>query len=493
MVAFFWAPLTNCSHSLFWKLDMKQIPVALKLALFLGLMMIVGLSVLSQVTLRSQYNLIEQQFSIFGSSVTQQLAESAVEPFFTEDQQMLDRLVTSLLQVPQVVGAAILAKDGTIIVESGVKLSPADLAQNRPSDVSIPVMQSQPWGITSNHNPEAPYVTFIMHIQFQGVRGGDAVVTVSQAAIATTLQKNREFLLWSMGSIMLLLLIGIYWISRIIMRPLIALDEATIALGHGDFSYRIGQTFSGEFQRVVDAFNQMATDIERKWQAEVVLKRLVPHEVSQQYLPHQTDIKLGSKRVTATIVFADIAGFTSLSEKWAPEIIEFMLNEVFSIMTTSTQEHGGFVDKFIGDEAMMVFGVPEPRDDHEIQAMQTALSIQKRINLLDTAVFGPGIPPIRLKIGISSGTVLAGLFGADERMQYTLIGDPVNVASRLTQLAQPGEILTTTSLANRIKTTIDIACSDSNPILVKGKTEPIEICSVLAKTDPDETLSGAEK
>lgn len=402
---------------------------------------------------------------------------------------MLDRLATGLLQVPQVVGAAILAQDGTIVVESGVKLSTTALTQSTPSEVSIPVLQSPPWGEASDSYPDAPFVTFIMHIQFQGVRGGDAVVTVSQAAIATTLQKNRAFLLWSMGSLMLSLLIGIYWISRIIMRPLKALDKATVALGHGDFSYRIDQTFSGEFQRVVNAFNQMATDIEQKWQAEVVLKRLVPHEVSQQYLPQETDIKLGSKRVTATIVFADIAGFTSMSEKWAPEIIEFMLNEVFSIMTTSTQENGGFVDKFIGDEAMMVFGAPQPSPEHEVQAMQTALLIQQRIELLDTAVFGPGIPPIRLKIGLASGTVLAGLFGANERMQYTLIGDPVNVASRLTQLALPGQILTTSALAHRIKDDMDILLSDSTPISVKGKVAPIETCIVSACAGEDAAIS----
>jgi adenylate cyclase len=469
---------------------MKQLPVALKLALFLGIMMIAGLSVLSQVTLRSQYQLIEQQFAIFGRSVTQQLAESAVEPLFTEDQLMLDRLVTSLLQVPQVVGAAIQSPDGELLVASGVPFAVAGLTPSKAIADDSPIKQSLPWGIATAETPDAPFVTFFTDIQFKGIRGGNAIVIVSQAEIAMTLQRNRAFLLWSMGSIMVFLLVGIYWISRIIMKPLSALDHATIALGHGDFGYRIQHTFNGEFQRVVNAFNRMAAEIEQKWQAEIVLKRLVPAEVSQQYLPHQTDIKLGSKRIQATIVFADIAGFTSLSEKWAPEIIEFMLNEVFTIMAVSTQEHGGFVDKFIGDEAMMVFGVPEPRDDHEVQAMQTALAIQSRIQQLDTDVFGPGIPPIRLKIGLSSGTVLAGLFGANERMQYTLIGDPVNVASRLTQLAQPGQILTTASLAARVNSAVSVVVSESTPIMVKGKADPIETCSVTAQSAQEVTTKG---
>ena len=113
-----------------------------------------------------------------------------------------------------------------------------------------------------------------------------------------------------------------------------------------------------------------------------------------------------------------------------------------------------------------------------------------RIQQLDTDVFGPGIPPIRLKIGLSSGTVLAGLFGANERMQYTLIGDPVNVASRLTQLAQPGQILTTASLAARVNSAASVVVSESTPIMVKGKADPIETCSVTAQSAQEVTTKG---
>lgn len=105
---------------------MKQLPLSLKLALFLGALMVVGLAVLSQVTLTSQNQLIERQFSVFGASVTQQLAESAVEPLFTEDQLMLDRLVQSLLRVAQVSGAAILSNDGKAISTAGIQPSDYD-------------------------------------------------------------------------------------------------------------------------------------------------------------------------------------------------------------------------------------------------------------------------------------------------------------------------------------------------------------------------------
>lgn len=458
---------------------LKQFPLSLKIGLLLGGLMVLGLLVQSQMTLSTQQQLIEKQFSQSGSRMTHQLAESAIEPLFTDDLLMLSRLLNSLLQLDQVRGASIISLDGTPINLAGLT-PPTEQLENIRTWEDSEFSQSDPW---KNADNDGPFVSFLSPIKFKNTVGGYALVVMSRKQIADTLVQSKQLLILNTGILMLLLVIGVLFISRMLMRPLKALVQATQAMGDGNFSYRITSDFSGEFSGLVDSFNHMAGGIEQKWQVEKVLNRLVPDQVAQQYLNIENDIQLGSKRVQASILFADIVGFTRLSEQLEPEIIESILNEVFSTVSDIANQHGGFVDKYIGDEAMVIFGIPDQKSDHEFQAIQAAIAIQQKVHLLDFSKYHQDIDPIKVKIGIASGTVLAGLFGANDRMQYTLIGDQVNLASRLTTLANPGHIMTTALIADRTRLILNFRCSESQPIRVKGKLQRIETRTIYVDSE----------
>ncbi len=139
---------------------------------------------------------------------------------------------------------------------------------------------------------------------------------------------------------------------------------------------------------------------------------------------------MGRKK-TATVFFADIAGFTSISEKLSPEDTAMMLHRVLNSLTSVVIKYGGVVDKYIGDCIMAFWGVPLKTDSDEINACRAALECIHSIEELNKEFLKEGMPPVKIRIGIHTGDVIAGNIGSDRLFNYTVIGDTVNIASRL--------------------------------------------------------------
>lgn len=144
-----------------------------------------------------------------------------------------------------------------------------------------------------------------------------------------------------------------------------------------------------------------------------------------------------SQQLTATVLFSDLKGFTTVSEELAPRTLMDWLNEYMEAMAHIVIEHGGVINKYIGDSIMAIFGVPVPRtndseiDRDAINAVNCALSMSDKLNILNKNWKEKGLPVTKMRIGIYTGQLVAGSFGSAERMEYTVIGDTVNVASRL--------------------------------------------------------------
>jgi len=183
---------------------------------------------------------------------------------------------------------------------------------------------------------------------------------------------------------------------------------------------------------------------------------------------------LKGHRSEATIVFTDIRGFSLYSEVKEPEEIVEKLNQYFEIATRTIRYHGGYVDKFIGDAVLGVFGVPVYKENHVIRAVMAALDMQK-------AFFEKGKNGNDLLqsvgIGINSGVVVSGNIGSQDRMEYTVIGNSVNLAAHLYRLASPGEIIISKSVYTNIKALIEV--EPLPPQYIKGKSEPVETFKLL--------------
>ena len=205
-------------------------------------------------------------------------------------------------------------------------------------------------------------------------------------------------------------------------------------------------------------------------------KRYVSKQVVDNLLEDETKLNLGGEEREVTILFTDIRGFTSMSENMEPEQVVMTLNEYFSEMIDIVFEHNGTLDKIIGDELMVVFGAPLAADDDTERALNTAVEMQNKIKELNDIRKQRGEDPVLVGAGINKGFVVSGNIGSRDMMDYTVIGDTVNLGSRLCSAAGPGEIIVSKEV---IKNQEDkFSFKELEPILVKGKKDKINIFKV---------------
>jgi len=206
--------------------------------------------------------------------------------------------------------------------------------------------------------------------------------------------------------------------------------------------------------------------------------RYMSNEVMTRLMETPDSVKLGGDKREATVFFADIRGYTSFSEGRDPEVIVEILNEYFSEAVENIVQYKGYIDKFIGDCIMAVWGVPMiPEKDDAINAVSCAIAIQNLVRSTRRKFFRKEAARLRIGIGINTGPLVAGNLGSMQRMDYSVIGDTVNLASRLEGVAGADEIIISQTTRNQIGDVFDLEKRDS--IRVKGREKPIQIYNVL--------------
>jgi adenylate cyclase len=202
------------------------------------------------------------------------------------------------------------------------------------------------------------------------------------------------------------------------------------------------------------------------------LERFLSGPIVEKILASPGQIHLGGENQTATILFSDIRGFTRLAEKMEPQEVVELLNEYFTEMTDLIFENGGTLDKYLGDGIMAVFGAPLPKPDDALRSVKTAIAMQRALARLNRDWEARGQPALRAGIGVNTGAVTAGNIGSTKRMDYTVIGDAVNLASRLCANAAGGQILTSESTHALLGE--KLPARKLEPIRVKGRDTPVE-------------------
>ena len=220
--------------------------------------------------------------------------------------------------------------------------------------------------------------------------------------------------------------------------------------------------------RRIERETKLRANLERFHSPEVVNKIISEFE-------ERGDIGLDVEEKEASVLFADICDFTSISEELHPAEVTALLNEYFTLMTDIIFEHGGTLDKFIGDAVMALFGVPYSPERHADRAAETAKKMQEATETFRKR--SGGAPKLFIRVGIDTGMVVAGNIGSSKRMEYTVLGDAVNTASRLCDICKPGQIL----IGDRTRKllTDDSAVTEIGPKKVKGKKKEIIVHELL--------------
>ncbi len=313
-----------------------------------------------------------------------------------------------------------------------------------------------------------------------GFAGAGVIATVPEdIALAEVFRIQRRNILIMIIVLCVAVLI-VYFFGKTLTTPLLRLLGATQEIEKGNFQVDIAPSSGDEIGELTSSFVAMGRGLEERERLKETFGKFVNKEIADQVL--RGEIKLGGERKDVAVFFSDIRSFTAISEKLEPEEVVEFLNEYMTRMVTCVNITNGVVDKFIGDAIMAVWGAPISHGNDTENAINGALMMRNELMVFNRGRGGTKKPIIRIGCGINSGPVLAGQIGSEERMEYTVIGDTVNLASRIESLNKPfgTDILISVDAWEKVKGKYKVV--PMQKIKVKGKSEPQQIYAVLGRT-----------
>lgn len=206
----------------------------------------------------------------------------------------------------------------------------------------------------------------------------------------------------------------------------------------------------------------------------------VPPAVVEDLVRNPDKLRLGGERKIVSVLYSDIRGFTTMSEKLSPEDLAQVMNRYFSVMTEVVFARSGTLDKYIGDALLAFFGAPLDQPDHARRAVLTALGMTAALAGLNRAGLGFDLPPLRIGIGINTGEVSVGNMGSKMRFDYTVLGDNVNIAQRLEELTRDYQVGVLISAMTFQAVTADILCREIDLVAIRGRRQPLPVYEPLA-------------
>jgi adenylate cyclase len=444
-----------------------------KLSLLMTAVLVLAIMLVAIFLLRQQQQGLTVEMTKRGLAIAQNLAAGAKTSLLQRDDLSLLVLVKDAMKDADVAYVIIADEKGRIRAHSDVGRTgetverPAPLAPAREQLV-----------VTTYRSPgRGGIIDFAVPLTFSRVRLGALYLGFSEESIAAAVRRAQ----WQTSLITLVMVcLGIgaaVGLATLLSRPIFRLVEGTRAIASGNLQVALPVTSRDELGTLTESFNQMAKSLREKEMIKRAFSRYVAREVVEEVLKDPDSLHLKGERREVTILFCDIRGFTTMSERLDPERVVSLLNDFYTVMIDITFKHDGTLDKFLGDGIMAIFGAPIAHPEHALMSVRAALAMQQGIEALSASRVSRGHEPLAVGIGINAGEVVAGTVGTEDRMEYTVIGDNVNLASRLGANAKPGQILVSHRIWELVKETFDVRTR--GPLRVKGKDEEVEVFEVI--------------
>jgi class 3 adenylate cyclase len=318
----------------------------------------------------------------------------------------------------------------------------------------------------------------------------EEIDAITQNATAKVLQRQRAAVATSAAGMLIALLLGIAvsaWVTRGLVRPVHRLLDGTAAVQQGALDTAVAVTSRDEIGRLTQAFNLMVADLKVKERIKETFGRYVDPRIVAGLIDRPDLAKVEGERRTMTILFCDMKGFTGLSEGLTPAALVRLINAYLTDLSVPIRERNGIIDKYIGDAVMAYWGPPFNQSEEQARlACLAALDQLDRIAAFrkkapEIVGVKRGLPDIDIRVGIASGDVVVGNIGSDVSMNYTVMGDTVNLASRLegASKAYGTRILVAEETWRMAADAIEVREIDK--LLVVGKTEPQRIFELLGR------------
>lgn len=291
------------------------------------------------------------------------------------------------------------------------------------------------------------------------------VSTYSMAAFEA--QQNALMLRIALTGLIASLAAGLlaHALSRKLARPIARLVSATHEIRAGNYAHRLGRSSTREMNTLAESFNEMAAGLALKDRYHSVLQQAADPQVAEELISGR--VKLGGELRDVTVMFCDIRQYTAITVGRDPEAVIKLLNHHMSAMARVVQDHRGVINQFAGDAIMALFGAPKSYGDDTGRAVRCACAMMLERERLNAEVE----IPMRIGIGIASGLMVAGCIGAENRSDYTVVGERVNLAARLASSAAAGEILVDDATRERVGTLFSTV--PLKPLCLKGFRDPV--------------------
>lgn len=432
------------------------------------LLIITGMGMLGLAILNHQKNVLSQQIENMGNTLATQMAGSASDLVMADDALGLQTLVKNFPD-NNVLGVLVISESGVVLASGGLKPA-AELIEKQRKNSLLRQVKTFEWHASTE---SSVLVSFISPIEYNGLVAGHVVLTFSRSAMQQSLRESRLMIIFITALTTLLAIAVAFVMSRHLTRPIQHLVVASREIEQGNYAYRLSEQRNDEIGDLSLAFNQMAEGLLRKTQVESAFSRYVSSNVARKIMEQPDQIELGGRHVQASVVFADVVGFTSMAENMAPQAVIDLLNEYFSYISAISSLYKGHIDKFIGDCAMIVFGAPYEDKEHVYQAVACAVMIRKLVMKLNETRVSRNLLPVHFRIGVNSGNMVAGNLGSQERMDYTVIGDTVNMASRLSAVAGSDQIVILDEIYKIPEINQRVIAKPFRTIQVRGKQKPV--------------------
>ena len=346
--------------------------------------------------------------------------------------------------------------------------------------VSQMLEATQDNGLSSYEHDDVAYMGSYQKLALGGL---GIVSTVPQDQALAAVQKIAVTNLLILGIVIVVAFLIVYFFSKTITVPILDLVGATRKIEQGDYSVNIAPTTRDEIGRLTHSFASMAGGLAERERIKDAMVKFVNKQVAELAL--KGEIKLGGEEKEVAVFFSDLRGFTAMSEGMTPEEVVGYLNEYFTGMVDCVNKTHGIVDKFIGDAVMAHWGAFGSVGNDTENAINGALMMRRSI--IEFNERGAGERPFaKMGCGINTGPVVSGQIGSEERFEFTVIGDAVNLASRIEALNKPfgTDVLISQDSYDKVKDIFKVEAMPS--IKVKGKTEPQVIYAVIGRfDDPD--------
>ena len=447
-----------------------RMKIRLKLSIIVGASIAVVAFAISSITLKRQERELRTQTEVVGRNIVQSLADIAEDNLLLNSHAVLQDYVKNFSRrdIPGLEVIHLLDRDGMIVAHLD-----ADSVNYYVSIEEWDMMAAADTLVLVETPAHLQYIQPIFVVKQSEIESkrfllGGASASFSKTVLLAPIVEMKRMIVITSVMVSVVAIYLVFLVSGRIVHIIIALSEAARRVGLGDLKVTVVTRIKDEVGTLAKEFNHMVLQIREKTEMEKFVSRSTLRMLSE----HPELATLGGTRKVITVLFSDIRDFTAVSESLWPEEVVESLNHYLDLQTRIIHEHHGMVDKFMGDGIMSIF----EGEEMAVHAVTAALCVQEQITQLNEERQAKNEVVLVVGMGIATGRAVLGSIGSRDRMDYTAIGDPVNLASRLCRAAGPFEILITHDVVARLNG--KFAVRPERKVVIKGKRTRVSVYQV---------------